>query len=352
MSRIGLVAPPMVRIPPLRYAGTERVVAALGDELHRRGHDVTLIGPGDSEVPYKIIPTVAQALWLAGFRGDPASYFRDTVEIVRAHRDEFDVVHSHLEEWLLPLAARPGVPILTTFHGRLDVDPVGHEIEHNPLAPLVAISASQRRWYPAARWIATVPHGMAFENTPVVMEPDARLALVGRATHEKGIAEAIAVAQRTGRPLVIAAKAYAADEIAFVEEIIRPAVTSGVAEFLGEITSDERDELLRCSAATLMLGAWPEPFGLVAIESLALGTPVIARRAGALPEIVEHGVDGFLVDDITEAVFAVQRLPALDRQVIAQRARDRFSAERMTDRYEDAYVRVVGEARFGRYRAA
>jgi len=351
MSRIALVAPPMVRVPPLRYAGTERVVAALGDELHRRGHVVTLIGPGDSEVPYKIIPTVPQALWLAGFRGDPASYFRDTVEIVRGHRDEFDVVHSHLEEWLLPLAATPGVPILTTFHGRLDVDPVGHEIEHNPLAPLVAISASQRRWYPTARWIATVPHGMAFEDRPVVTEPDARLALVGRATHEKGIAEAIAVAQRTGRPLVIAAKAYAADEIAFVEEVIRPAVAADIAEFIGEVTGPERDDLLCSSAATLMLGAWPEPFGLVAIESLALGTPVIGRRAGALPEIIEHGVDGFLVDDVNEAAFAVDRLAGLDRAAIACRARERFSAGRMTDLYEAAYARVVGEARFGPYRS-
>jgi glycosyltransferase involved in cell wall biosynthesis len=350
MSRIALVAPPMVRIPPLRYAGTERVVAALGDELHRRGHDVTLIGPGDSDVAYPIIPTVPEALWLAGFRGDPASYFRHTVELVEKHRDEFDVVHSHLEEWLLPLAATAGVPILTTFHGRLDVDPVGPAIEQNPLAPLVAISASQRRWFPDARWIATVPHGLAFEDRPAVTAPDPRLALVGRATHEKGIAEAIAVAERTERPLVIAAKAYAADEIAFVEEVIRPAVAANIAEFLGEVTGAERDDLLRSSAATLMLGGWPEPFGLVAIESLALGTPVIGRRAGALPEIIEHGVDGFLVDDVNEAAFAIQRLGRLDRTEIACRARERFSAARMTDLYEAAYARVVGEARFGRYR--
>src|SRR3954469_16223028 len=351
MSRIALVAPPMVRVPPLRYAGTERVVAALGGELHRRGHDVTLIGPGDSEVPYRIVPTVPKALWLAGFRGDPASYFRRTVEIVEAHREEFDVLHSHLEDWLLPLAATGGAPVPDEFPGRLAVDPVDRAIDDNPLAPLVAISASQRRWFPRARWIATIPHGMAFEDRPVVTDPDARLALVGRATHEKGIAEAIAVAQRTGRPLVIAAKAYAADEITFVEDVIRPAVAANIAEFLGEVTGPERDELLRSSTATLMLGAWPEPFGLVAIESLALGTPVIGRRAGALPEIVEHGADAFLVDDVNEAVSAIERLGSLDRVAIACRARERFSAGRMTDRYEAAYARVVGEARFGPYRA-
>src|SRR4051794_24994763 len=192
---------------------------------------------------------------------------------------------------------------------------------------------------------------MAFEDTPVVTDPDGRLALVGRATHEKGIAEAIAVAQRTGRPLVIAAKAYAADEIAFVEEVIRPAVAADIAEFIGEVTGPERDDLLRSSAATLMLGGWPEPFGLVAIESLALGTPVIGRRAGALPEIIEHGVDGFLVDDVNEAAFAVQRLAAPARQATARRPRGGFSPVRMAGPSQEAYGRVVGEARLGRFRA-
>jgi glycosyltransferase involved in cell wall biosynthesis len=352
MSRIALVSPPMVRVPPLRYAGTERVVAALGLELHRRGHDVTLIGPGDSDVPYRVLPTVPRALWLTGFRGDPAPYLQQTVDLVASHRDQFDVVHSHLEEWLLPLADEPGVPILTTFHGRLDLPPVERAIAGHPCAPLVAISASQRRWYPTARWVATIPHGLPFPDASVIDRPQRRLALVGRATHEKGIAEAIAVAGTTGLRLVIAAKAHAADELAFVEDVIRPAVAAGTAEFLGEVTGAERDDLLRSSMATLMLGGWPEPFGLVAIESLAVGTPVIGRRAGALPEIVEHGVDGFLVDDVKEAVFALQRVPALDRASIALRTRERFSTARMADRYEDAYARAVGEARFGPFRAA
>jgi glycosyltransferase involved in cell wall biosynthesis len=352
VSRIALVSPPLARVPPLRYAGTERIVAALGEELHRRGHEVTLIGPGDAEVAYPIIPTVPEALWPAGFRGDPNPYFERTVEVVAAHREAFDIVHSHLEEWLLPLAAAPGVPIVTTFHGRLDVRPVAAALDDNPEAPVVAISASQRRWYPSARWVATVPHGLPYPDRPVVERPEPRLALVGRATHEKGVAEAIAVARVTGRPLVIAAKAIAPDELAFVDEIIRPAVASGCATFLGEVTGPERDDLLAASSATLMLGGWPEPFGLVAIESLALGTPVIGRRAGALPEIVEHGVDGFLVDDVTEAVFALERLWTLDRAAVARRTRERFSVARMADRYEAVYARVVGEARFGRFRAA
>jgi glycosyltransferase involved in cell wall biosynthesis len=352
MSRVALVVPPLLRVPPLRYAGTERVVATLGQELHRRGHQVTLIGPGDADVPYRIIPTVPEALWPAGFRGDPAPFFRHTVEVVAAHRNEFDVVHSHLEEWLLPLAGEVGVPIVTTFHGRLDLDPVERGLRDHPRAPLIAISSSQRRWYPEARWVATVPHGLPFPDRPVHEAPDGHLALVGRATHEKGIAEAIAVARTTGRPLTIAAKAYAPEEVAFVDEVIKPAVKDRIATFLGEVTGDERDELLACSSATLMLGAWPEPFGLVAIESMALGTPVIARRAGALPEIVEHGVDGFLVDDVAEAIFALDRLPSLDRRAIARRARSRFSTARMADRYADAYARAVGEAQFGRFRAA
>src|SRR4051812_7830373 len=345
MSRIALVSPPLVRVPPVRYAGTERVVATLGAELHRRGHDVTLIGPGDADVPHAVIPTVPEALWLTGFRGDPRPSFERTIEVVAAHRAAFDVVHSHLEEWLLPLADTPGTPIVTTFHGRLDVPAAEHAIRSHPRAPLIAISASQRRWYPEARWVATVPHGMASGDRRVASDPEPRLALVGRATHEKGIAEAIAVAERTGRPLVIAAKAYAPEELAFVDEVIRPAVAARVAEFLGEITGDERDELLRCSAATLMLGGWPEPFGLVAIESLTLGTPVIARRAGALPEIIEHGVDGFLVDDLSEARLAVGLVGDLDRTRIRERAMERFGLDRMITAYERLYRMLIDEHR-------
>jgi glycosyltransferase involved in cell wall biosynthesis len=339
--RIALVAPPMLRIPPVRYAGTERVVAALGDELHRRGHEVTLFASADSEVAYDVVPTVDRALWLAGIRGDISRWLEATAALVAGQLTRFDVVHSHIETFGLELSTLSATPVVTTFHGRLDTGPTPGLLRSHRSTPLVAISRSQRRWFPANNWVATVPHGLPFRKAPGPVEAGRYLAVVGRATHEKGIAEAIEIARRVGLPLVMAAKAYDPEELAFVDAIIRPAVREGIVEFRGEVSTVERDEILCGAFATLMLGAWPEPFGLVAIESLALGTPVIARRAGALPEIIEHGVDGFLVDDLLEAEFAMGFVASLDRGAIARRARDRFSVERMTDRYEDVYAGLV-----------
>lgn len=348
VARIALVAPPLLPIPPTRYAGTERVVAALGLGLHRRGHDVTLFGPADSRVPYALVPTVERPAWQDGFAADPAPLLLRTVEVVRDHPGRFDVVHTHLEEWGLPLADALDTPVVATFHGRLDSDVVTRALRRHPRAALVAISASQRRWHPEGRWVATIHHGLPFADVPVPLEPPAGLVVVGRAAPEKGIAEAIEVARATALPLTVAAKVYDRAEHEYLDRIIRPAVAEGCLRFVGEVGGEERDALLASAAATLMLGAWPEPFGLVAIESLAMGTPVIARRAGALPEIVEHGVDGFLVDDLSEAGFAVSRLADLDREAIRIRARTRFAAERMVGAYEAVYRELMGVRRLQR----
>ncbi len=346
MARIALVAPPLLPIPPTRYAGTERVVAALGAGLHRRGHEVTLFGPGDSDVPYQLVPTVAHAAWSRGFRDDPAPLLSRTVEVARDHLAQFDIVHTHIEEWGLHLADSTSTPVVATFHGRLDSPLVSHAIERYPAASLVSISASQRRWHPDAHWVATIHHGLPFADVPARGRAPSGLVLVGRATAEKGIEEAIAVARATGQMLTIAAKAHDPAEHVYVDDIIRPAVATGCTRFLGEVAGPERDALLASATATLMLGGWPEPFGLVAIESLAVGTPVIARRAGALPEIIEHGVDGFLVDDLREAAFAVDKVAGLDREGILVRARARFGVDRMVDAYEAAYGDVLaGSAR-------
>lgn len=339
--RIALVAPPMVAIPPRGYAGTERVVAALGDELHRRGHVVTLFASGDSEVDYELVPTVARALWPAGVRGDIRSWLHATVDLVGGALERFDVVHSHIETLGLPLSQRGRTPVLSTFHGRLDTGDTPTTLRRYPDAPLVAISASQRRWFPLNRWVATIPHGLPFSAARLPVRPGAHLALVGRATREKGITEAIELASRSGRKLVLAAKAHEFEEREFVRSVIEPAVQRGFVDFLGEVSGRQRDEVLGGAFATLMLGAWPEPFGLVAIESMAVGTPVIARRAGALSEIIEHGVDGFLVDDLDEAMFALSLIPTLDRSQIGLRTRRRFSVERMTDEYEQVYRALI-----------
>jgi glycosyltransferase involved in cell wall biosynthesis len=344
--KIALVSPPVIAVPPKQYAGTERVVAALGGALHTRGHDVTLFAPGDSVVPYELVPTVERSLWSTGFRGDLEPWMQLTAAIVERQRDRFDIVHFHLEGQGFSLGDG-GTPVVSTLHGRLDQPPMPALLRRYRDARLISISDSQRRWFPHNRWLATVPHGLPFSDeflqTGRRSSVDGYLAVIGRATHDKGIAEAIEVAKHSGKRLIIAAKARSASEVSFVDRVIRPALHRGRVEFLGEVTSEQRDALLAGADAALMLGGWPEPFGLVAIESLAVGTPVIARRAGALPEIVEHGVDGFLVDDVAEAVFALSLLPGLDRQVIAKRVRRRFSVERMVERYEAVYHRVLGD---------
>ncbi len=338
--RIGLVAPPVLRIPPVRYAGTERVVAALADGLVARGHHVTLFASGDSTAGSEVVAVVPHAAWHGRSTGDTSTFGMLAAVKALQYADRFDLVHSHVDVMSLPLAQQARVPVLTTFHARLDLPGMYESVLAFGKAPLVAISESQRRWHPTANWIATVPHGLPLRAMPFSAQSGDYLVVVGRATPEKGIAEAIEVAQAASIPLRIAAKALDPAERNYVDTYVRPALGHGV-EFLGEVGPDERDPLLAGGLATLMLGAWPEPFGLVAIESLATGTPVIARRAGALPEIVEHGVDGFLVDDLSEARLAVTLAADLDRERIRERAIARFDVERMVTDYERLYHTLV-----------
>ncbi len=342
--RIALVAPPVISIPPARYAGTERVVAALADGLVARGHHVTLFASGDSTAGSETVAVLPAAAWRGRSTGDNAVYGMLAAMAALEQADRFDVVHSHVDVMSLPLARGARVPVLTTFHARLDQPGLYEAVLAFGPAPLVAISESQRRWHPTANWVATIPHGLPLRAMPFGADPGAYLAVVGRATAEKGIAEAIEVASGTGLQLRIAAKALNAAERSYLETHIRPAIGPAV-QFLGEIGPDERDPLLAGARATLMLGAWPEPFGLVAIESLATGTPVIARRAGALAEIIEHGVDGFLVDDLSEARLAVGLVGDLDRARIRERAIARFNVERMVSAYERVYFELVNGRR-------
>ena len=346
MSRIALVAPPVLPIPPERYAGTERVVAALGDGLHRRGHEVTLFAAGDSRVDYELVPTVDRSLWHDGDASDVDSVQRATqrtLAIVREQASRFDVIHAHLDAAGLPLAGAVSTPVVSTFHNRLDLEDTPRALRRHRDAPLIAISQSQRRFFPRNRWIATIHHGVPLPDLPLVTEPTTDLVLIGRADPAKGVAEAIDLSRLTRRRLRLAAKVYTDVEREFEQLIIDPAVREEIVVFEGEVDSEERDRMIVDAAATLMLGAWPEPFGLVAAESLVLGTPVIARRAGALPEIVKHGVDGFLIDDLDEARLALSRLDTLDRADIRRRARERFSIERMVARHEAAYARLIRE---------
>ena len=337
----------MLPVPPPTYAGTERVVAALGGELLARGHEVTLFAPGDSQFDGRLIPCPEQSLWSREYRGDVTTWINITLAKAWAMHDEFDIIHSHVEMVGFLFARHCPTPVVTTLHGRLDFAGIPELIQEFGDIPLVAISDSQRRWAEDANWVQTIHHGLPLAAMPFGERPGEYLAFVGRITPEKGVADAIELARSVNLPLRIAAKVYDEHEKEHFEEVVKPAIEDGTADFLGEVGSLERDPLYAGALATVMLGAWPEPFGLVAIESLATGTPVIARRAGGLTETIEHGVDGFLVDDLVEAKLAVERVRDLDRRSIRERALERFSPERMTEEYEEVY-RAILERRGGR----
>ena len=344
--RIALVSTPMLPVPPPTYAGTERVVAALGDVLVERGHEVTLYAPGDSEISGgTLVPTIERSLWSTEYRGDISAHVSISLAKAWADHERYDIIHSHIETMGFLFARHCPTPVVSTLHGRLDQAGAPELLDEFRDIPLVSISDSQRRFSPESNWVATIHHGLPLESAPFSAEPGDYLAVVGRITPEKGIEEAIELARRTGRKLRMAAKVYDEHEQAHFADVVEPALEDPDVdlEFLGEVDPKARDPLYAGALATIMLGAWPEPFGLVAIESLATGTPVIARRAGGLTETIEHGVDGFLVDDVIEAELAVQRVAELDRRLIRERALERFSPTRMAEDYEAIYHRVIAE---------
>ena len=341
--RIAQVAPPLERVPPVAYGGTERIVHELTTELVRRGHDVTVFASGDSEVPTRHVPTVDRALRPAGIEGDAGGWFASTVKQVMEQATDFDVIHSHLEWWSLPFARMSPVPVVATFHGRLDLPWADRAFQDAPRG-MVAISRHQAHTHPTVPW-TIIHNGLSLDRAPFGEGPGEAFCFVGRVDEEKGIIEAIDIAVRTGRPLRIAAKVgNLARDRTYYEDVFRPALrrAGSLVEYLGELGPTDRDRLFAESYATLMPGAWPEPFGLVSIESLACGTPVLARRVGALPEIIRDGVDGFFGDDAAAMAFYADRVGGLDRLAIRERVVERFSAARMTDRYEELYARMAG----------
>ncbi|HEY8871109.1 MAG TPA: glycosyltransferase family 4 protein [Candidatus Limnocylindrales bacterium] len=340
--RLALVAPPLERVPPRAYGGTERIVWELASELVRRGWDVTTFATGDSEVPGTLVPTVPGALRPGGFGDDPSPWFIATLEAVLDRASEFDLIHAHLEYWNLLLARISPVPVVGTFHSRLD-DPASVQLLAGRPDGLVAISHSQANAHPEVAW-TVIYNGLTLQGRPFQQHPGEDLCFVGRVEPEKGVIEAIEIAKRADRKLRIAAKiGTTPEQQSFYEDVFLPALEAAGSnvEFLGEVGQDERDRLFAESYATLMPGAWPEPFGLVAIESLACGTPIIARRAGALPEIIRDGVDGFFGDDEQHMAFLVERAGTLDRASIRASVVERFSASRMTDGYEALYARMT-----------
>jgi glycosyltransferase involved in cell wall biosynthesis len=287
--------------------------------------------------------TVPEALRPAGYLGDPLPWFHLTMQHVVDRVAEFDLIHSHLEWASLLLARISPVPVVATFHGRLDT-PWATALLRDAPPGLIAISENQAGTHPEVPWEAIVHNGLRLDDAPFDRRRGEELCFVGRVAVEKGIIDAIEIAKRSGRRLRIAAKiAPGGPERDFHEKVFVPALQSAGSqvEFLGELSQPDRDQLFAESYASLMPGAWPEPFGLVAIEALATGTPVIARRSGALPEIIRDGIDGFFGDDVDAMAFKVGRVETLDRAAIRASVIERFSAARMADGYEAAYARVL-----------
>jgi glycosyltransferase involved in cell wall biosynthesis len=340
--RIAQVAPPLEAVPPLGYGGTERIVAELVRELHRRGHEVTTFASGDSRIPGLHVATVPLALRPAGFGGDPAPYLRQVADLILAHQADFDLIHMHIDPLNADVAHRARVPVVATFHGRLDTPWAGAAFV-DPPPGMVAISRDQARTHPGVGW-NVIYHGITIESPPLPAMPGDDLCFVGRIAPEKGLLDAIEVARLTGRRLLVAAKAATRPiDREYEDAVIRPALGRADVTLLGELSVADRDRLVTSSRASVVPSAWPEPFGLVVIEALACGTPVLARRAGAIPEILRDGIDGFIGDDAQQLAFFDRRLDGLDRAAIRASAVERFSATRMVDDYERLYRRLIAD---------
>jgi glycosyltransferase involved in cell wall biosynthesis len=336
--RIAQIAPLCERVPPKLYGGTERIVSYLTEELVRQGHEVTLFASGDSKTSAKLVPCCDRALRLNPSVKDALPYHIIMLEEVRKRADQFDLLHFHIDFLHAPMVRQLAARTLTTQHGRLDLPDLAPFYGVFRELPLVSISNNQRRYLPHANWVGSVHHGLPRDLLPFKPRPGGGyLAFLGRISPEKGPNRAIEIAARAGMPLKIAAKVDRVDQ-AYWDEFIHPMVKAHPnVEFIGEIDEHEKAAFLGDAAALLFPIDWPEPFGLVMIEAMACGTPVIALRRGSVPEIVEEGVSGFVVDTVEQATAAVRRIPNLDRAKVRNAFERRFTAERMTRGYLEIY---------------
>ena len=338
--RIAQIAPLAEAVPPKRYGGTERVVSYLTEELVHQGHDVTLFASGNSRTSARLVSCSKTALRLDESVQDSTPHTLVMLDRVRACADDFDILHFHTELEHFPIFQEIAARTVTTLHGRLDPNELNPFYRRFADFPLVSISNDQRRPMPPVNWVGTVYHGLPLELLKFSPDPEGGyLAFLGRIAPEKGPESAIEIARRSGVPLRIAAKIGDQDR-AYFEERIRPLLGQPGIEFVDEIGEDAKADFLGKARALLFPIDWPEPFGLVMIEAMACGTPVIAYPEGSVPEIIEEGT-GFLVNDTDEAVEAVSRLGELDRAAIRDRFEERFSARRMAADYVEIYRRLV-----------
>jgi glycosyltransferase involved in cell wall biosynthesis len=344
--RIAQVAPLNERVPPPLYGGSERVVSWLTEELVRLGHEVTLFASGDSETSARLVAGSPRALWRDPEVREVLPHHVRLMELVFSDVGRFDVIHFHSDYLHFPLVRRHKCASVTTLHGMAHPHDLKALFEEYRDVPLVSISDEQRRPIPGAGWLATVYHGMPRDSFAFHAEGGGYLVYLGRMSPEKRVDRAIEIARRSGMPLKIAAKIYP-EERAYFDETLAPLIEASrpFVEFVGEIGDNAKNDLLGQAAAMLFPIEWSEPFGLVMIEALACGTPVIAWRRGSVPEVLEDGVTGYIVDDLDEAVRAVQRVGRLSRAACRRAFEQRFDARRMALDYVDVYRRVVRSGR-------
>ena len=337
--KIAQVAPLYESVPPKLYGGTERVVSYLTEELVKQGHDVTLFASGDSRTQAELVSVVKAALRL-GKVDDPLAYYVLLMGEIAKRSYEFDIIHYHIDFMHFPFSRILDTPHITTLHGRLDIPILQPIYRDFPDMPVVSISNHQRTPLPYANWAGTVYNGVPAETYTFQTSPGNYLACLGRISPEKGIEQAIEIAIRSGMPLKIAAKIDKVDE-GYFRNNIKPLLNHPLIEYIGEINEREKNDFLGKAYALLFPINWPEPFGLVMIEAMACGTPVVAFRRGSVPEVMHHGETGFIVDTVKEAIEAVEKIPTVSRYCCRYIFETRFSAQRMTYDYLQAYSEQI-----------
>jgi glycosyltransferase involved in cell wall biosynthesis len=340
--RIAQVAPLFESVPPALYGGSERVVSWLTEELVRLGHEVTLFASGDSKTAARLVPVCEKALWRDKECRETLPHHVRMMELVFRDVSQFDIIHFHCDYIHFPLVRRYAHPTVTTLHGFVHAYDLRALLDEYRDVPLVSISDNQRASTPNANWQGTVHHGLPKDLHTFSTDEGEYLAFLGRISPEKGLERAIEIAQRTGIQLKIAAKIYEEDRTYF-EHDIQPLLKESAAfvQFVGEVGGKAKDEFLGKAKALLFPVDWPEPFGLVMIEAMACGTPVIGWRNGSVPEVIRHGVNGFVVSSVDEAIECVNQLSNIRRDACRETFETAFQVERMTAGYLSIYENVI-----------